>query len=126
KIRVQDSKLAIDIVESLGASATPMDYGEVYSSIQTGVIDGAENNFPSYYTDNHYEVAEYFTEVKYQGVPEVLLGSKSLWDDLSDEDKEAFKEAALESVPVQREAWEELKEEAEQTVKDEGSEIIEI
>src|SRR5699024_11916155 len=59
KIRVQESDIAIDTVEALGASATPMEYGEVYSSLQTGVIDGAENNMPSYDTSNHYEVAKY-------------------------------------------------------------------
>ena len=126
KIRVQNSSLAIDIMESLGASATPMDYGEVYSSIQTGVIDGGENNFPSYYTANHYDVAKYFTINEYQGVPEVLLGSQKLWDDLSDEDKEAFKEAALESVDVQREAWAKLEEEAKAAVEENGNEIFEV
>ncbi|WP_373895061.1 TRAP transporter substrate-binding protein DctP [Virgibacillus sp. CBA3643] len=126
QLRVQSSDLAIAIVESLGASATPMEYGEVYSALQTGVIDGAENNFPSYYTSNHYEVAEYFTVNGYQGTPEVLLGSQDLWDDLSDEDKEAFKEAAMESVDVQREAWAELTEEAREAVTENGSELIEV
>ena len=126
KIRVQNSELAIDIVEALGASATPMEYGEVYSALQTGVIDGAENNFPSYYTSNHYNVSPYFTVNGYQGNPEVLLASESLWNDLSDEDKEAFREAALESVEVQRQAWAELTEEARTAVVDAGSELIEV
>lgn len=126
KIRVQNSELAIDIVESLGASATPMEYGEVYSALQTGVIDGAENNFPSYYTSNHFNVASYFTVNGYQGNPEVLLASESLWNDLSDEDKEAFREAALESVEVQRESWAELTEEAREAVVEAGSELVEV
>ncbi|WP_339230500.1 TRAP transporter substrate-binding protein [Oceanobacillus sp. FSL K6-2867] len=126
KIRVQNSELAIDIVETLGASATPMEYGEVYSALQTGVIDGAENNFPSYYTSNHYNVSKYFTVNGYQGNPEVLLASESLWNELSDEDKEAFREAALESVAVQREAWAELTEEAREAVVEAGSELIEV
>ncbi|WP_059104635.1 TRAP transporter substrate-binding protein [Shouchella shacheensis] len=126
QIRVQSSDLAIDIVEALGASATPMEYGEVYSAMQTGVIDGAENNFPSYYTSNHYEVANYFTVNGYQGTPEVLLASQSLWDELSDEDKQAFQEAALESVEVQREAWAELTEEARAAVEENGNELIEV
>ncbi|WP_173917588.1 TRAP transporter substrate-binding protein [Halobacillus sp. Marseille-Q1614] len=126
KIRVQQSELAIDIVEALGASATPMEYGEVYSSIQTGVIDGAENNFPSYYTSNHYEVADYYTVNGYSGTPEVLIGSQSLWDELSEEDKKIFQEAAKESVEVQREAWAELTEESKAAVEENGNELIEV
>ncbi|WP_077324665.1 TRAP transporter substrate-binding protein [Virgibacillus siamensis] len=126
KLRVQNSEIAIDVVEALGASATPMEYGEVYSAMQTGVIDGGENNFPSYYTANHYEVAKYFTNLGYQGVPEVLMASQSLWDKLSKEDKKAFREAALESVKVQREAWKDLVEESKAKVKKAGSKIIEV
>lgn len=126
KIRVQPSELAIDIFEAFGSSATPMEYGEVYSAVQTGVLDGGENNFPSYYTSNHYEVASYFTVNKYSGPPEVLMASQSLWDELSDEDKKAFKEAALESVTVQREAWDKLTEESKEAVIENGNEIFEV
>ncbi|MGJ9460351.1 TRAP transporter substrate-binding protein [Oceanobacillus sp. CF4.6] len=126
QIRVQSSDLAIAIVESLGAQATPMEYGEVYSALQTGVIDGAENNFPSYYTAGHYEVSPYFTVNGYQGTPEVLMASQGLWDELSEEDQQAFQEAALESVAVQREAWAELTEEAKVAVQEAGSELTEV
>ncbi|PWU69496.1 TRAP transporter substrate-binding protein [Gracilibacillus dipsosauri] len=126
KLRVQQSDLAISVVEALGASATPMAYEEVYSSLQTGVIDGAENNFPSYYTSNHYEVAKYYTVNGYSGTPEIVIGSQKLWDSLSEEDKQAFKEAAKESVAVQREAWTELVEESKQAVEEAGSELTEI
>jgi tripartite ATP-independent transporter DctP family solute receptor len=126
KIRVQSSELAIDIVESLGASATPMDYGEVYSSLQNGVIDGAENNFPSYYTSSHYNVSKYYTVNGFQGAPEVLLASQETWDELSAEDQEAFKEAAMESIEVQREAWANLTEVSKEAVTEAGSELIEV
>ncbi|UOQ48688.1 TRAP transporter substrate-binding protein [Gracilibacillus caseinilyticus] len=126
KIRVQSSELAIDIVESLGASATPMDYGEVYSSLQNGVIDGAENNFPSYYTSSHYNVAKYYTVNGFQGAPEVLLASQETWDQLSEEDQAIFKEAATESIEVQREAWDELTEVSKEKVTEAGSELIEV
>lgn len=126
KIRVQASEMAIDIVEALGASATPMEYGEVYSGLQTGIIDGGENNFPSYYTSGHYNVAPYFTVNGYQGVPEVLLGSEDMWKTLNSDDKEAFREAALESVDVQRESWAALTAEAKQVVVEAGSELVEI
>jgi len=126
KIRVQQAELVIDIIEALGASATPMEYGEVYSSLQTGVIDGAENNFPSYYTSNHYEVAEYYTVDGYMGTPEVVIASQSLWDELSEEDREIFREAALESVEVQREAWADLTEESRNAVVEAGSTLTEL
>ncbi|AOV09262.1 C4-dicarboxylate ABC transporter [Sporosarcina ureilytica] len=126
KIRVQPSELAVNIFESFGSSATPMEYGEVYSAIQTGVIDGAENNLPSYYTSNHYEVAKYLTINKYSGPPEILMASQSLWDKLSEEDKKAFKEAALESVEYQREAWAKLVEESKEAVIENGNEIFEV
>lgn len=126
KIRVQQSSLNIDMVEALGASATAMSYGEVYSAIQTGVIDGAENNFPSYYTTNHFEVAKYVTMDGHSGVPEVLTASKAFWDTLSDEDKEIFKEAALESQVVQREAWAELEEKSLLEARNAGNTVTVI
>lgn len=126
KIRVQPSELAIDIFRSFGASATPMEYGEVYSAIQTGVIDGGENNWPSYYSSNHFEVAGYFTQNKYSGPPEVLLASQKLWDQLSESDKEIFLEAALESVETQREAWAELTEKSIEAIIEKGNEVHEV
>lgn len=126
KIRTQQSQMVIDLVESLGASATPMPFGEVYSGIQTGVIDGAENNFPSYYTTSHYEVANYYTLNAHSTVPEVLMGSSSTWNKLSEEDKQIFREAAKESVQVQREAWKELVDKSRKTIEENGNEIIEV
>lgn len=126
KIRTQESQMVIDLVEALGASATPMAFGEVYSAIQTGVIDGAENNFPSYYTTNHYEVADYYTLNAHSGVPEVLLGSSATWDKLSNEDKAIFKQAALDSVSVQRESWAELVEKSREIIEANGNQIVEI
>ena len=126
KIRVQQSELFMELVKSLGASPTPMSYDEVYSGLQTGVIDGAENNIPSYYSSHHYEVAKYFTVDKHTATPEVLIASKSLWDKLSDEDKKAFKEAAMESQKVQREEWEKLEKKSQSEIKKSGNKIIEI
>lgn len=126
KIRVQQSDLFVEMVKALGASPTPMAYDEVYSAIQTGVLDGAENNFPSYYSSNHFEVAKYFTLDGHSGVPEIVIASKSLWDELSEEDQKAFKEAAMESQKVQREAWDKLVEESKKEIEAAGNEIIEI
>jgi tripartite ATP-independent transporter DctP family solute receptor len=126
KIRVQQSSMNMDMVEAFDASATPMAYSEVYSAMQTGVIDGAENNLPSYYTTNHYEVAKFLTLDAHSGVPEVLTASKALWDDLSEEDRAIFIEAALESQKVQRKAWAELEEKAVKEIKAQGNTVTEI
>lgn len=126
KIRVQKSKLNIDMIKALGASPTPMDYDEVYSSLKSGVIDGAENNFPSYYTTNHYKAAKYFTVDKHSGVPEVLIASKKTWDKLSDEDKDIMREAAKNSQKVANDAWDELVKKSKKEVKDGGAQITEV
>ncbi|MCC2689639.1 MAG: transporter substrate-binding protein [Rhizobiaceae bacterium] len=105
KFRVIQSDIFVDMVSALGANATPMPYGEVYSAIQTGVIDGAENNFPSYDTAKHAEVAKYYSLDEHTMVPEVFVMSKASWDKLTPEDQAIFKEAAKESVTKQRELW---------------------
>lgn len=105
KIRVQQSKLMMGMVNSLGASATPMAYGEVFTGLQSGVIDGAENNWPSYFSTAHYEVAPFFTLDHHTRTPEVLCMSKAVWDSLSKEEQKIIKDAAVESQKVQRDAW---------------------
>ncbi len=120
KIRVQQNKINMDLMQAIGASATPMPYGQVFSALQTGVIDGAENNFPSYLTANHYQVAKYYLVDQHQMVPEVLVMSKVVWDKLSDEDKKIIKQAAADSVKTQRELWTKFEKEAEDKVKAAG------
>lgn len=105
KLRVMQSDIFVDMVAALGGNATPMPYGEVYSGIQTGVIDGAENNYPSYDTAGHAEVAKYYSLDEHLMVPEVLVISKIVWDGLTPEDQALFREAAKESVAKQRELW---------------------
>ncbi|MCF2944691.1 TRAP transporter substrate-binding protein [Paenibacillus tarimensis] len=126
KIRVIENKLNMDIMEALGASATPMPYGEVYSSLQTGVIDAAENNYPSYYSSKHYEVASHYLLDSHQRVPEVLLISKQVWDKLSAEDQEIIRQAALDSIEYQREEWAKYEQESEEKVREGGATITEI
>ncbi len=120
KIRVQQNKINMDLMQAIGASATPMPYGQVFSALQTGVIDGAENNFPSYLTANHYQVAKYYLVDQHQMVPEVLVMSKVVWDKLSDEDKKIIKQAAADSVATQRDLWTKFEKEAEAKVKAAG------
>ncbi|WP_425349604.1 TRAP transporter substrate-binding protein [Hoeflea olei] len=124
KFRVMQSDMFVDMVSALGANATPLPYGEVYSSIQTGVIDGAENNWPSYDTSGHYEVAKYYTLDQHLIVPEVLVMSKKSWDKLSAEDQEVVRQAARESVPVMRELWVAQEKKSEDKVRAAGSEIV--
>lgn len=105
KIRVMQSDVFVDMVAALGGNATPMPYGEVYSGIQTGVIDGAENNYPSYDTAGHAEVAQFYSLDEHLMVPEVLVMSKIVWDGLTAEDQEIIQQAARDSVARQRELW---------------------
>lgn len=105
KFRVMQSDIFVDMVAALGASATPMPYGEVYSGLETGVIDGAENNFPSYDTAKHAEVAKYYALDEHLIVPEVLVMSKLAFDRLSPEDQAIFRQAAKDSVARQWELW---------------------
>ena len=105
KIRVQQSKIFVDLINALGGSATPMNYGEVYSGLQTGIIDGAENNPPSLWTSKHYEVAKYYSLDEHSMVPEVLMMSKKAWDGLSPSDQKLIAQAAQDSVAEQRKLW---------------------
>ncbi|KQI68379.1 C4-dicarboxylate ABC transporter [Loktanella sp. 3ANDIMAR09] len=124
KFRVMQSDMFVDMVDALGANATPMPYGEVYSSIQTGVIDGAENNWPSYDSSGHFEVAQYYTLDQHLIVPEVLVMAKSTFDGLSAEDQEIVRQAARDSVPVMRELWAAREAESEARVREAGVEVI--
>ncbi|WP_106746498.1 TRAP transporter substrate-binding protein [Yoonia maritima] len=124
KFRVMQSDMFVDMVSALGANATPMPYGEVYSSIQTGVIDGAENNWPSYDSSGHFEVAQYYTLDQHLIVPEVLVMAKSSFEKLSAEDQEIVRQAARDSVPVMRELWAAREAESEARIREAGVEIV--
>ncbi len=123
KFRVIQSDVFVDMVGALGATATPMPYGEVYSSIETGVIDGAENNFPSYESAKHFEVAKNYSLDEHTIVPEVFVMSKMAWDKLSDEDKAIFRQAGKESMEKQWELWDARVAESRKIVEDAGSKI---
>ncbi|MBF0677636.1 MAG: TRAP transporter substrate-binding protein [Devosia sp.] len=126
KFRVMQSDIFVDMVGALGANATPMPYGEVYSGIQTGVIDGAENNYPSYDTAGHAEVAKFYSLDEHLMVPEVLVVSKVVWDGLSPEVQTAMREAAKESVPYQRDLWSAKEVESKAAVEALGATINEV
>lgn len=126
QIRVQKNQINIQLMEALGASATPMDFGEVYSALENGVIDGAENNWPSYYSTNHYEVAPNYTLNQHTRVPDLLLASQQTWDQLNENDQEIVQQAASDSVPFLREAWDQEVNEAQEAIREAGNNIIEV
>jgi tripartite ATP-independent transporter DctP family solute receptor len=105
KIRVQNSDLYVALIKALGADATPMSLGEVYQSLVQGVIDGAENNWPSYESGRHFEAAPYYSLTRHVMAPEILVMSLSRWRKLSAEDREAVRLAAKDSVPFMRTLW---------------------
>ena len=126
KIRVQQSDLWVSLLEAMGANATPMPYGEVYTALKTGLVDGAENNYPSYESSRHFEVAKYYAVTEHSMAPEMLLFSKRTWDGLSADDQKAIRQAAKESVPFMRKLWDEREEKSLATVKAGGAEIIQV
>ncbi|KQQ81124.1 TRAP transporter substrate-binding protein [Aureimonas sp. Leaf324] len=126
KFRVIQSDIFVDMTSALGANATPMPYGEVYSSIETGVIDGAENNFPSYDTARHVEVAKYYSLDQHTILPEVFVMNKAAFDALTPEDQAIFRQAAKDSVGRQRELWTAMTESSRKKVEEAGAEINEV
>lgn len=123
KIRVPDAEIFVSTVEALGANATPLAFGEVYTALQTGVIDGAENNSPSFESTRHYEVAKFYSLDEHLMVPEALVVSKTLWDSLSEEDQQVFREAARESAELQRELWAEREEKSNAILAEAGVQV---
>ena len=126
KIRVQQSDLWVSLLEAMGANATPMPFGEVYTALKTGLVDGAENNYPSYESSRHFEVAKYYSVTDHSMAPEMLLFSKRTWDTLSADDQKAIRQAAKESVPFMRKLWDEREEKSLAMVKSGGAEIIQV
>ena len=126
KIRVQNSDVNVAMVEALGANASPIPFGEVYSSIQSGVVDGAENNWPSYESTGHYQVAEYYLLDEHTIVPEVFAINKTLWEGLSSEEKQIFRKAARDSATLQRQLWSEREGKSEEIVRAAGATIVQL
>lgn len=126
KIRVQESSMMADTIEALGADAVQMDYEKIYSAFERGQIDAAENNWPSYESMFHYEVAEYYTLDEHTRVPELQLCSKHTWEVLSEEDREIIAQCARESAVYERELWVEYEESAKHSALENGTKVIEL
>ena len=124
KIRVMASNTAVNMVQAFGGSATPISWGELYTALQQGVVDGAENNPPSFYLSRHYEVAKNYTLNEHTLIPDILLISDHVWNSLSPQEQQWLQEAADESAILQRKLWAEAEAEALAAVKEAGVEII--
>ncbi len=126
KIRVQQSDLWVALVGAMGANATPMPFGEVYTGLKTGLIDAAENNIPSFDTAKHVEAVKFYSRTEHSMAPEILLFSKAIWDKLPANEQAMIRQAAKESVAVQRKAWDEAESKSLANVRAAGAEIVEV
>lgn len=126
KIRVQQSDLWVALVGAMGANATPMPYGEVYTGLKTGLIDAAENNIPSFDTAKHVEAVKVYSKTEHSMAPEILVMSKIVFDKLPKAEQDMIRAAAKESVAFQRQKWDEQEAKSLINVKAQGAEIVEV
>jgi tripartite ATP-independent transporter DctP family solute receptor len=126
KFRVMGNPIFVDMMNALGGNGVPMGYDQVFNALQTGVIDGAENNPPSFVFDNHYQVAKYYTIDEHLIIPELLLFSKKNWDALSKGDQDLVHKFAREAQFDERRLWAEYEKQAMAKAKAAGIQIIQI
>ena len=124
KIRVMKSITSVEMVEALGGSATPIPFGELYTALQQGVVDGAENNVPSFYLSRHYEVCKYLSLDEHTAIPDILLMSTIVWNRLTPEQQQWLQKAVDDSVVYQKKIWEESTEESLEAVRRAGVEVL--
>jgi tripartite ATP-independent transporter DctP family solute receptor len=126
KFRVIGNPIFIDMMNALGGNGVAMGYDQVFSALQTGVIDGAENNMPSYVFSNHYTAAKYVTLTEHLVIPEVLVFSKRIWNTLSADDQNLIKKFAREAQLEERELWNQYEQKALEKAKAAGSQLVEV
>lgn len=124
KIRTQESPSALALVRALGGAAAPIAWGELYTALEQGVVDGAENNPPSFHLARHFEVAPYLSLDEHTSVPDVLLVATRTWEQLDSKQRTWLEAAARDSVAVQRRLWREATETALRAVSQNGVEIV--
>ena len=124
KLRVMESPMAVKMVQTLNGSPTPISWGELYTALQQGVVDGAENNPPSYHSSRHYEVAGYYSLDEHTMLPDILLIGTKQWDNLTEQEQVWVQEAADSSAKYQRQLWAEAEMEALRAVKEAGVTVI--
>jgi TRAP-type C4-dicarboxylate transport system substrate-binding protein len=123
---VQQSDLWVALVSAMGANATPMPYGEVYTALKTGLIDAAENNIPSFDTAKHVEAVKIYSKTEHSMAPEILVMSKIIYDKLPANEQAMIRAAAKESVAFERQKWDEQEAKSLASVKAQGAEIVEV
>jgi len=123
KVRVMGNPMFVDMMNALGGNGVAMGYDQVFSALQTGVVDGAENNPPSFVFDNHYQVAKYYTLTEHLIVPEILVFSRATWDSLSKDDQALIKKLAREAQLDERQLWKKVEDEAMAKMKTAGIEV---
>jgi tripartite ATP-independent transporter DctP family solute receptor len=123
KVRVMGNPMFVDMMNALGGNGVAMGYDQVFSALQTGVVDGAENNPPSFVFDNHYQVAKYYTLTEHLIVPEIIVFSRATWDSLSKDDQALVKKLAREAQQDERQLWKTVEDEAMAKMRASGIEI---
>ena len=123
KIRVMNSQSAFDVINTLGGSPTPISFGELYTALQQGVVDAAENNAPSFFSSRHYEVCKYYSIDQHTTIPDVIMVGTTFWNKLSEQEKKWLQEAADLSVEYQKRVWGESVKECLDAVQEAGVEI---
>jgi tripartite ATP-independent transporter DctP family solute receptor len=126
KVRVMGNPMFVDMMNALGGNGVAMGYDQVFSALQTGVIDGAENNPPSFVFDNHYTVAKHFTLTEHLIVPEIVVFSKRTWDTLSKDDQALVKKVSREAQQEERVLWNDYEKKALDKMKEAGVEIVPV
>jgi tripartite ATP-independent transporter DctP family solute receptor len=124
RIRVQENQLLTETIAAFGATPRQMAFGEVYSALLTGLVDGAENNMPTYYTARHYQLVRFLTLTEHARVPEIIVGSEISFAGLSTADRELIARAALDTIDYQRTQWREYELLAERKVRESGVQIV--
>lgn len=125
KLRVMESQTAINMVKNLGGSPTPIAWGELYTALQQGIVDGAENNLPSFYLSRHYEVCKYLIMDEHTALPDELVIGTPIWNQLSPQEQKWLKEAAMESSEYEKGVWREAELHALEEIKKAGVTVIE-
>jgi tripartite ATP-independent transporter DctP family solute receptor len=127
RIRMQEAPLMIRLMELMGGVPVPMGPAEVYTAIQTGLVDGAENNWPSFVTSfSHHEVAQYFTENEHARAPEAVVISLAVWESMTPAQQDIVRQAAIEGAMAQREAWARVEQEAEAEAVEAGVHVVRL
>lgn len=124
KIRVQESTTSIRMIQALGGSATPIAWGELYTALQQGVVDGAENNPPTFHISRHYEVCKFYSLDEHTSVPDVMIISTVVWNDLSPDEQRILQQAAEDAKEYQKVIWREATEEALRVVQQAGVQVF--